>query len=243
MFSRMKSRAEVTGLKREGSNNSEQGLSTARSQELNEAEPEVFVQLSESDAKRLEIREGEMVEISSRRGTVRAAARIGGIIDGHVFLPLHYGYWDENEDEHKRAANELTLTTWDPVSKQPHYKFAAVQVHKLGDVPLTEKLGDVAGKALDKASELTDKVLSAAHVERSRVSDYLAMLTGLGEYARPCAEHVVRVMFALLADELAPKGLEVFHPIVMPHGHGADGVELPAKLAIPLVEAPVLRDN
>jgi ferredoxin-nitrate reductase len=154
---------------------------TARSQELNEAEPDVFVQLSETDAKRLGIQEGEMVEISSRRGTVRAAARIGGIIDGHVFIPLHYGYWDENEDGHKRAANELTLTTWDPVSKQPHYKFAAVQVHKVGDAPLAEKLGDVAGKALDKASELTDKVMSAAHVERSRVSDYLGMLVESNE--------------------------------------------------------------
>jgi anaerobic selenocysteine-containing dehydrogenase len=154
---------------------------TARARELHEAEPDVFVQLSAADAKRLEIREGEMVEISSRRGTVRAAARIGGIIDGHVFLPFHYGYWDENEDGHNRAANELTVTTWDPVSKQPHYKFAAVQVHKVGTAPLAEKLGDLAGKTLDKASELTDKVMSSAHVERSRVSDYLGMLVESNE--------------------------------------------------------------
>ena len=73
-----------------------------------------------------------MVEITSRRGSVRAPARIGDISPGHVFVPFHYGYWDEAEDGHHRAANELTRTSWDPVSKQPHLKFAAVDVKKVG---------------------------------------------------------------------------------------------------------------
>jgi hypothetical protein len=52
-----------------------------------------------------------------------------------VFLPFHYGYWDEEADRepngHARAANELTITAWDPVSKQPLFKSAAVRVEKV----------------------------------------------------------------------------------------------------------------
>ena len=45
-------------------------------------------------------------------------------------MPFHYGYWDAEGEGHHRAANELTITGWDPVSKQPYYKYAAVQVRK-----------------------------------------------------------------------------------------------------------------
>jgi hypothetical protein len=38
------------------------------------------------------------------------------------------------------------------------------------------KIADAAGKVRDRASELTDKVVAAAHVERRHVSDYLGIL-------------------------------------------------------------------
>ena len=60
---------------------------------------------------------------------MRAQVRVGGVERGHVFLPFHYGYWDQAGDgDHDRAANELTLTAWDPVSKQPLFKNAACRV-------------------------------------------------------------------------------------------------------------------
>jgi ferredoxin-nitrate reductase len=68
-------------------------------------------------------------------------ARIGDIIPGHVFIPFHYGYWDESG--RSRAANELTITEWDPVSKQPHFKYAAVSIQKAGDETVKEKVGSV----------------------------------------------------------------------------------------------------
>jgi anaerobic selenocysteine-containing dehydrogenase len=105
---------------------------TGRSKELNDAAPEVFVQLSKEDADIYGIVEGDMVEVKSRRGTVRGAAQIGDIIPGHIFIPFHYGYWDDDEEQHDRAANELTLPVWDPVSKQPHFKYAAVRISKAG---------------------------------------------------------------------------------------------------------------
>jgi anaerobic selenocysteine-containing dehydrogenase len=108
---------------------------TARAEELRAAAPDAYVQISPEDANAYGIADGELVEVESRRGKVRAPARVGEIAPGHVFIPFHYGYWDEggngSGDERPRAANELTITGWDPVSKQPHFKFAAVRVRKI----------------------------------------------------------------------------------------------------------------
>jgi anaerobic selenocysteine-containing dehydrogenase len=101
---------------------------TARAKALDQAAPDPFVQLAGDDAVRLGIREGDLVEVASRRGTLVARARIGDIRAGHVFVPFHYGTWDD--PTRGGAANELTLTGWDAVSKQPHFKFAAVRVRK-----------------------------------------------------------------------------------------------------------------
>ncbi|MEO8285367.1 MAG: nitrate reductase [Chloroflexota bacterium] len=102
---------------------------TARSRRLNEAAPDALVQMSSEDALVCSINEGDMVEVTSRRGSLQAPARIGDIEQDHIFVPFHYGYFDNLD--HSRAANELTLTTWDPVSKQPHFKYAAVKIKKV----------------------------------------------------------------------------------------------------------------
>jgi anaerobic selenocysteine-containing dehydrogenase len=51
---------------------------------------------------------------------MRVPARIGPVPEGTVFAPFHYG-----------GANDLTMTTWDPVSKQPTFKTAACEVARL----------------------------------------------------------------------------------------------------------------
>jgi anaerobic selenocysteine-containing dehydrogenase len=104
---------------------------TARSPALQAAAPESFVQISAADAQDHGIKAGDWVEIASRRGQVRLRARIGDIEPGMVFIPFHYGYWEGSEREGDRAANELTITGWDPVSKQPHFKYAAVKLTKV----------------------------------------------------------------------------------------------------------------
>jgi anaerobic selenocysteine-containing dehydrogenase len=107
---------------------------TARAPELQAAAPDVWVQLSEADADALGVTEGDPVRVSSPRGAVEGPARIGDVRAGLVFVPFHYGYWDADDDggRHERAANELTITAWDPVSKQPLYKVAAVAVERAG---------------------------------------------------------------------------------------------------------------
>jgi anaerobic selenocysteine-containing dehydrogenase len=101
---------------------------TGRAPELQAAAPDVWVELSRDDAAALAVAEGDLVRIESARGAIEAAARITGIRPGAVFVPFHYGSWDQPEGAAPRAANELTLTAWDPVSKQPIFKVAAVRV-------------------------------------------------------------------------------------------------------------------
>lgn len=110
---------------------------TAWAPELQAAAPDVWVELAPVDAERLAVEEGDLCVVESPRGAIVAAARISGIRPGVAFVPFHYGYWDEPggaaPDERARAANELTITAWDPVSKQPVLKTAAVRVAKVAD--------------------------------------------------------------------------------------------------------------
>jgi anaerobic selenocysteine-containing dehydrogenase len=128
---------------------------TARAPQLQAAAPEVWVELSAGDAERAGWREGDLLEVTTPRGAVRGRLRVSGIRDGVVFLPFHYGYWDESgsgPDGAGRAANELTLTDWDPVSKQPLFKTAAAAVRRVrrgrrtpSPAPTTTASAPVAG--------------------------------------------------------------------------------------------------
>jgi anaerobic selenocysteine-containing dehydrogenase len=107
---------------------------TARTPELQAAAPHVWVELNATDARRLEITDGALVDVTSPRGRIRGAARISTLRPGVVFVPFHYGYWDtagETQPDSQTpgtAANELTITDWDPVSKQPLFKTSVCRV-------------------------------------------------------------------------------------------------------------------
>ncbi|MGG6382978.1 molybdopterin oxidoreductase family protein [Paenarthrobacter sp. NEAU-H11] len=109
---------------------------TGRAPELQSAAPEVWVEVSTADAGTHGVSEGDIVDITTPRGTVRAQARVSGIRRGVVFLPFHYGYWDTADGKepagHGRAANELTITDWDAASKQPVFKTAAARLVRVG---------------------------------------------------------------------------------------------------------------
>jgi anaerobic selenocysteine-containing dehydrogenase len=104
---------------------------TGRAPELNAAAPDVWVELSSADATALDVAEGDLVRVQSPRGALEGRVRVTGVREGVVFVPFHYGDWDRQDGEAPRAANELTVTAWDPVSKQPIFKVAAVRVTKL----------------------------------------------------------------------------------------------------------------
>jgi anaerobic selenocysteine-containing dehydrogenase len=96
-------------------------LFTGRAPELNAAAPEPWVELALSDAADLDLSDGDPVRVESRRGAVEVVVRCTGNRPGTLFLPFHYGDPDT-------AANDLTPTSWDPVSKQPHFKSGAGRV-------------------------------------------------------------------------------------------------------------------
>jgi anaerobic selenocysteine-containing dehydrogenase len=108
---------------------------TGRAPQLQAAAPEVWVEASAADATAHGWAEGDVLSVTTPRGEVTARLRISGIRDGVLFLPFHYGYWDaEGGDQpggHGRAANELTLTDWDPASKQPIFKTAAAAATRI----------------------------------------------------------------------------------------------------------------
>ncbi|HXH35303.1 MAG TPA: molybdopterin oxidoreductase family protein [Plantibacter sp.] len=97
------------------------GTQTRRVPELNEARPDVFVQLHPATADRLGIVDGAPVELSNPRGVLTARAHIDpGIRHDTVFLPFHYAG--------EASANLLTQDAVDPVSGMPDFKRAVVRV-------------------------------------------------------------------------------------------------------------------
>jgi anaerobic selenocysteine-containing dehydrogenase len=126
---------------------------TARAPQLQAAAPESWVEVSDRDAKRLDLHEGDRAEITTPRGRVHARVRVGGIRDGVLFIPFHYGYFDTGDPAGRdgdRAANELTPTDWDPVSKQPLFKTAAATIRRAEPGPTTAIAASGTGTGVDE---------------------------------------------------------------------------------------------
>ena len=99
------------------------GTMTMKSHGLNELAPECFVEISERDSKAYQIREGDRLRVSSRRGEIEARAKISGkAVKGTIFLPFHYAM---------AAANKLTHAALDPTAKIPEFKVCAVRIQKI----------------------------------------------------------------------------------------------------------------
>jgi formate dehydrogenase major subunit len=101
------------------------GTMTRKTEGLNFKEPENFVEISRKDARSLGIRDGETVEIASRRGRIEARIRISTkAVTGTVFIPFHYA---------EAAVNRLTNAALDPISGIPEFKVCAVKVSKAAE--------------------------------------------------------------------------------------------------------------
>jgi formate dehydrogenase major subunit len=96
------------------------GSMTRRAQVLDAIEPSAIAQLSRGTIAKLGIQPGDMVRVSTRRGTVELAARQDDAVpDGVVFIPFAYV---------EAAANLLTNPKLDPFGKIPEFKFCAAKV-------------------------------------------------------------------------------------------------------------------
>ncbi|MBI4607508.1 MAG: molybdopterin-dependent oxidoreductase [Candidatus Rokubacteria bacterium] len=100
------------------------GSLTRRIPILHQAVPRAYVELHPADADKLNIRNGDLVRLTSKRGALVLPAAIdqrGRPPRGQVFVPFF--------DEHY-LINELTLDAYCPISAQPDYKKCAVRVEK-----------------------------------------------------------------------------------------------------------------
>ncbi len=87
-----------------------------------------FLEINPYDAAARDIKEDDVVIIDNPRGSVRVCAKLtNDIKKGVVFLPMHWGKILAHDNA---RANNLTSYLVDPISKEPDFKFSAVQVAK-----------------------------------------------------------------------------------------------------------------
>jgi formate dehydrogenase major subunit len=99
------------------------GAMTRRATNLDAIEPGPVASLSRNQIVKLGVAPGDMIRVSTRRGTVVLTARQDDAIpDGVVFIPFAYA---------EAAANLLTNPALDPFGKIPEFKFCAAKVEKL----------------------------------------------------------------------------------------------------------------
>jgi assimilatory nitrate reductase catalytic subunit len=86
------------------------------------------VSMAQADMSARGLRDGDLVRLRSRRGSlILPVAASADLRDGQVFLPMHWG----SQFIAGLGINALTLPTFDPHSKQPELKHAAVSVEKI----------------------------------------------------------------------------------------------------------------
>ena len=104
------------------------GSMTRRSFALDAIQPTAMVFMSEADAARMGIADGDFVRVSSRRGSIELAAKVSHReTPGSCFIPFHF---------REAAANLLTIDEIDPFGKIPEFKFCAVKIETTDREPI-----------------------------------------------------------------------------------------------------------
>lgn len=98
---------------------------TGRSPRLSAHSIEPCVELHPQDARRLDVEEGALVRVRSRRGQLLLRARLdAGQRPGSVFIPMH---WNEQFSS-IASVDQLVSPLTDPVSGQPEFKYTPVRI-------------------------------------------------------------------------------------------------------------------
>jgi assimilatory nitrate reductase catalytic subunit len=104
------------------------GTQTRRIGPLVSQYPEPLCEMHPRLAGTLGVRDGDLVRVTSRRGSMTLPASVVETIrPDTVFIPYHW--------PGRRAANQLTQRALDPLSKIPEYKVSAVRVERVGSGP------------------------------------------------------------------------------------------------------------
>lgn len=99
---------------------------TAKVNKLNQHINKAYLSIHPADAEKLQLEDGMICIVRSRRGEIRVPCRIdGNMKPGSAFLPMHWGKILYND---LQRANNLTNALLDPISKEPDFKFCAIHI-------------------------------------------------------------------------------------------------------------------
>ena len=111
------------------------GTQTRRIAALVAQYPEPLCEMHPQLAERIGVADGDLVTVTSRRGTITLPAHVVATIrPDTVFIPYH---WPGDQ-----AANQLTQRVVDPTSKMPEFKVSAVRVEPAGGRVATTDVRD-----------------------------------------------------------------------------------------------------
>jgi predicted molibdopterin-dependent oxidoreductase YjgC len=96
---------------------------------LDQLNPEALLEVNPVDAALLNIVAGQIVRVSSRRGSIVLRATVTEkTTAGVIFIPFHFA---------EAAANLLTIDALDPQAKIPEYKACAVNIQPASQAELS----------------------------------------------------------------------------------------------------------
>ena len=82
--------------------------------------PECFVEINPADLEELRASDGQMLRVSTRRGSVAARAlATRKVKPGRIWMPFHYA---------EASANELTIDAYDEITRTAEYKVCAARI-------------------------------------------------------------------------------------------------------------------
>jgi len=131
------------------------GTQTRRIGFLVEQCPHPYVEIHPRLAERLGVKEGDALEVATRRGALVLPAKVVTTIrPDTVFIPYHW--------PGRLAANQLTARHLDPVSRIPEFKVSACRLRKVDQDRLPEELLELramAARASSSQAHLPEQVL------------------------------------------------------------------------------------
>lgn len=98
-------------------------VSTRYSKNLDTLRPYELAEMHPDDAAKIGVADGDMVRVTSRRGSILTRVKVTDKIKpGVMFMTFHYK---------ESPVNELTNSAYDPIAKTAEYKVSAVRVEKV----------------------------------------------------------------------------------------------------------------
>ncbi len=125
---------------------------TGKLAKLNKLNGKPFLEIHPDDAATLEVREGDELEIASRRGRAVLPAQISDrVLPGTCFAPFH---WNDEQGEYL-TINAVTNDAVDPISLQPEFKACAVRLRKVTVLDASDHPSSIADSpaATDDSAE------------------------------------------------------------------------------------------